>query len=211
MTIMINDPAMANELLEARRASGADRYDEVWEGVYMMAPMADNEHQRIATELAIAFGAVIDWQDLGRTLAGANVSDRRTGWVENFRVPDVLVLLNNTTAEDCGTHWFGGPDFAVEIVSPGDRTLEKLDFYSSIKTHELLVIGRDPWQLTLYRARHGEKLAPVAVSSLTQDATIQSSVIPICIGMNAPSASIRLTRETGQLIRDIPVKVERGG
>ena len=54
--MMINDQTLANELLAARHASGADRYDEVWEGIYMMAPMADNDHQRLVTELAIAFG-----------------------------------------------------------------------------------------------------------------------------------------------------------
>jgi hypothetical protein len=59
MSILINDDALASESLAARRARGADRYDEVWEGVYLMAPMTDNERQRIATELGIAFGSVI--------------------------------------------------------------------------------------------------------------------------------------------------------
>jgi len=56
-------------------------------------------------------------------------------------VPDVLVFSNDTAAIDRKSHWLGGPELAIEIVSPGDKTLEKLDFYAAVKTQELLVIG----------------------------------------------------------------------
>jgi Uma2 family endonuclease len=151
MSILIHDQAFADDLLARRRASGTDVYDEVWEGVYVMSPMANNEHQSLATEFAAAITTVIDWRGLGRTLAGGNVSDRRDDWTQNYRIPDVLVFLNETEAEDCGTHWFGGPNFAIEIVSPGDRTLDKLGFYAAVGTRELLVIDRDPWKMTLYQ------------------------------------------------------------
>ena len=49
------------------------------------------------------------------------------------------------------THWLGGPDFAVEILSPGDPAREKLDFYAKVNVRELLIIDRSPWQLDLYR------------------------------------------------------------
>ncbi len=84
MSLMIHDTILANDILARRRAAGADRYDEVWEGVYVMSPLANNEHQGLVTQLSIAIGTVVDWQDLGRTLAGANVSDRRDefgGWI----------------------------------------------------------------------------------------------------------------------------------
>ena len=203
--MMINDQTLANELLAARHASGADRYDEVWEGIYMMTPMADNDHQRLVTELAIAFGSVIDWKQLGRTLAGANVSGHRENWTHDYRVPDLLVFLNDTAAVDCGTHWCGGPDFAVEIVSPGDRTLDKLDFYTSVATRELLVIDRNPWQLTLYRTRTGEKLSPVALSSPTVSSTVISEVIPIRLKVEPQQSAIQLAGADGKLIRNIPI------
>jgi hypothetical protein len=47
MAIFITDPAIEEHLLAAREASGADRYDEVWEGVHMMAPMPNDEHQLV--------------------------------------------------------------------------------------------------------------------------------------------------------------------
>ncbi|MEZ6102003.1 MAG: Uma2 family endonuclease [Pirellulaceae bacterium] len=106
----------------SRKATGADRFDEVWNGVYVMDPMPNNEHQTLATELGIIFGALIDWNGLGWTFVGANVSDRERDWTENYRIPDVLVFLAETKAKDCGTHWCGGPDFAVEIIGTGDHT-----------------------------------------------------------------------------------------
>ena len=204
MSILINDELFAIEVLQSRRARGADRYDEVWDGVYVMSPMANNEHQSLTTELAAAISTIIDWQSRGRTLAGANVSDSRDNWNHNYRIPDVLVFLNDSAAIDCGTHWFGGPDFAIEIVSPGDRTLEKLDFYAKIGTRELLVIDRHPWQLTLYRLTNS-RLAPVAISDPQHSATIISAVIPLRLDLDAKANCIRLTNSDSSPIRDIPI------
>ena len=211
MSILINDQVLANDLLAQRRASGADHYDEVWDGVYVMSPMANNQHQSLATQLSIAIGTRVDWCGLGQTLAGANVSDRRENWTHNFRIPDVLVFLNETAAEDCGTHWLGGPDFAVEIVSPDDRTLDKLDFYAAVGTRELLVIDRNPWQLTLYRLSSDRepnpKLVPVALSTFAQPATIASETLPLSITLQADPAAICLGHTDGTVIRDIPIKL----
>jgi len=30
-------------IIRQRRESGADRFDEVWDGVYVLAPLADNQ------------------------------------------------------------------------------------------------------------------------------------------------------------------------
>jgi hypothetical protein len=98
--------------------------------------------------LVMILGALIKRPKLGRVHAGANVSDQLDDWRQNFRVPDVLVFLNSNPAEDRDTHWFGGPDFAVEIASRWDRSREKIAFYSSIGVRELLIIDRDPKPLT---------------------------------------------------------------
>ncbi len=83
MTI-IRDRQMEAELQAARKASGADRYDEVWEGVTVMSPLADNEHQEIATNLTILLGVVITWERLGTVLAGTNISDGREDWTKTI-------------------------------------------------------------------------------------------------------------------------------
>lgn len=44
MSLVIRDESISRALIEERRASGLDRYDEVWEGVYVMSLMAKNEH-----------------------------------------------------------------------------------------------------------------------------------------------------------------------
>ena len=51
--------------------------------------------------------------------------------------------------------WLGGPDLAIEIMSPGEQIAEKIDLYSRFATRELEVIDRDPWALTLYRLHDG--------------------------------------------------------
>lgn len=44
-------PAQLAELIEHRRAIGADLYDEVWEGEYHLAPAPHSAHGRLAAEL----------------------------------------------------------------------------------------------------------------------------------------------------------------
>jgi Uma2 family endonuclease len=67
----------------------------------------------------------IQLEGLGKVRPGVNISDRIVDWKHNFRVPDIVVFLNDTLAECHDTFWFGGPDFAIEIVSPDDRTRDK--------------------------------------------------------------------------------------
>ena len=206
ISLMINDPQLANELIADRQARQIDRYDEVWEDVYVMAPLGNNEHQSLATELAAAIATAVDWQSLGRTLAGANVSDRRDEWSRNYRIPDVLVFKRNTPAVDCGTHWFGGPELAIEIVSPGDRTLEKLDFYGEVGTQELLVVDREPWQLTMYQSNRDRKLVPIAVSRFEAPIQIQSSQFAVSFELNPETQTLNVMRDGKTLVRAIPIR-----
>ncbi len=121
--------------------------------------------------------SVITLEGRGRVQPGANVSDRRDGWEHNYRAPDVVVVLNDTRAIDCGTHWLGGPDFLVEIQSPGDETDEKLPFYTGLQVREILIVQRDTRELRLYRP-DGEKLVPVAPSAFQGGKWLVSEVVP---------------------------------
>ena len=206
ISLMVNDPHFANELIAERRARQLDRYDEVWEDLYMMFPLANNEHQSLATELSAAIVTAVDWQNLGRTLTGANVSDRRDDWTRNYRIPDVLVFTNDTAGEDCGTHWLGGPDLVIEIVSPGDRTLEKLDFYTKVGTQELLVVDRDPFQLTLYQVNQHRKMVPVAVSRFETPTRIDSGIFPLSFKLNPDKQTLDVIRNRDTLVRAIPIR-----
>jgi len=178
MSILVTDTALADELLAGRRASGGDRHDEVWEGVYVMSPLANDDHQRLVTRFSAILEVVIGIPGLGDVRAGTNVSDREEGWSQNYRCPDVAVRLNGGRARICKTHWVGGPDFAIEIVSPGDRSRDKLAFYAAIGTRELLVIDRDPWALELYGLR-GDLLVPTGLSRPESSEVIASTVLPL--------------------------------
>lgn len=178
MVALITDPELANEMIARRREMGADRFDEVWDGVYVMSPMADNEHQSLATDLAAILKAVVEWPGHGKVYAGINVSDRQRDWRKNYRCPDVAVYLNGTRAVDRRTHWYGGLDFGIEVVSRNDRSLEKLPFYEKVGTRELLLIDRDPWALTLYRLTEG-RLVEAGRSAGTRPTAISSEVVPL--------------------------------
>src|SRR5262249_23658504 len=142
-TVRILDVNMAFGLIQDRQTRGIDRFDEVWEGVYVVPPLANLPHQDLVTDLTGIMYQAINMEDRGKVQAGANVSDRRIGWEHNFRAPDVVVVLTNSRAVNCETHWLGGPDFLIEIQSPGDETERIMPFYSQIQVRELLIIHRD--------------------------------------------------------------------
>jgi Uma2 family endonuclease len=178
MATLIQDFDLSRQLIAERRRAGHDRFDEVWEGVYVMNPLPNNEHQELQGRLNTVLQTVVLESQLGRVMPGANVSDRQAGWKKNYRCPDVVVFLEGSKAIDCDTFWFGGPDFAIEIISPGDRSREKLDFYAKVGTRELLLVDRKPWALELYRL-DGEKLIRVGKSTLAKRDWLASQVVPL--------------------------------
>jgi Uma2 family endonuclease len=90
----------------------------------------------------------------------------------------MVVVLKNSRAIDCSTHFCGGPDFLVEIQSPGDDTEEKVPFYGKIGVRELLIIHRDKRTLRLLRLE-GEELVLVRPSSLEGKEWLVSEVLPL--------------------------------
>ena len=177
MALMVLDRDVEKRLKAEREATGLDRYDEVWEGVYMMAPLANNEHTEIQFELAAAIKSALG-NTAVRISAGANVSDRDQDWLQNYRIPDVVVVYPDGAARDCDTHWYGGPDFCAEIASTGDRSRDKLQFYAGIGVRELLLVDRNPWSLELYRLANGV-LELVGRSDVATSNVLASGVVPV--------------------------------
>lgn len=187
---LVQDRRLAEELRAERRASGTDRWDEVWDGVYVLMPLPDDEHQRIVGKLTMILELTIGENGLGEVRPGVNVSDRVVDWTRNYRCPDVAVFLVGTTAESHGTFWLGGPDFAVEVVSPDDRSREKLPFYARIGTRELLVIDREPWSLELYRLG-ADALELVGRHDLDRADRLESAVLPLAFVLDPAGADGR--------------------
>jgi Uma2 family endonuclease len=140
--------------------------------------LPDDEHQQINTRLTSIADFVVGWSGLADVRGGVNVSDRHERWTHNYREPDLAIYLKTTQARNYRTHWLGGPDFGAEIVSPGDRTYEKLDFYARVGTGELLIIDRSPWKLELYR-READEMKLAGQSTLEAPQVLASEVIPL--------------------------------
>ena len=178
MALLVLDRIEEDRLIRERRENGLDRYDEVWEGMYVMAPLANLEHQTMIEYFTSIFRAALGWNRRVVIHPGANVSDREEGWAKNYRVPDITVTLPEGLARFCGTHWVGGPDFVVEVVSEEDRSRDKLEFYGQIGVREVLIVDRDPWSLELYRLIDGE-MTSVGTTAPGQAQKLASEVLPV--------------------------------
>ena len=96
--------------------------------------------------------------------------------MDNYRNPDVVVFLSGTAAVDHGTHYLGGPDFVVEVISPGEPPTAKFAFYAAVGTKEVLVVHRDPWRLELFALQDG-RLELGGSSDLATPAVVASAAL----------------------------------
>lgn len=177
MATLVIDPSLESRLLEDRRARHGDRYDEVWDGVYVMAALPNIEHQKVIQQLCNAIARALEDNPAIDVLPGANVSDGED-WKTNYRCPDITVVLPGSRAVNRGAFYLGGPDFVVEVASDFDRSREKFDFYASVGVREMLLVDRNPWQLELYALRNN-RLILVGRSTVADDATLASEVLPL--------------------------------
>ena len=194
MATLAIDPQLEQRLLDERHARGADHHDEVWEGTRLMTPMPNNEHQEIVSRLIFVLESVVGVPGLGRVTPGVNLAGSAENWEQDYRCPDAAVFLTDTAAEDCGSFWRGAADFVVEIISPGDRSREKLGFYEKIGVRELLLVDRDPWRLELYRLQEG-RLVMVGNSGPAEGETLTSRVLPLSFRLvpGTPRPKIEVT------------------
>jgi len=178
MATLIADPGVEKRIIAERRARGWDRKDEVWDGVYIIMPDPNVEHQEIVSNLVGAFRDVVRPPKGGKVFPGLNLSDRTDDWKDNYRCPDVAVFLAGNSAQVFEAHICGPADFLVEIVSPGDKSRDKLEFYAELGARELLIIDRYPWLLELYH-HNGSELVLTGQSTVDQSDVITSAVLPL--------------------------------
>jgi Uma2 family endonuclease len=200
MPVLVLDREVASMLLSDREASPGRCRDEVWDGVTFIMPEPDLEHVDIATFFVWVFRSVFDPEKGDRVQGQTNVSDRATRWKTNYRVPDMSLFLAGNLAQDRKTHWYGGPDLALEIVSPDDRSRDKLDFYARTGTREVLVLDRNPWQLELYRVRRG-RMRLVGAVTPGDGASLTSLVVPFRFELfrGRPRPKVKIVHtQTGQ-------------
>ncbi|MCW2607131.1 MAG: hypothetical protein JWO60_1824 [Frankiales bacterium] len=124
-------PPELEQLLARRKRSGADRYDEVWEGRYVVAPDPHSRHGAVQIEL----GALL--KPVARRLGVRAALTFHLGRPDDYRIPDAGLLP--------GPHgvWHDTALLVVEVLSPDDATFEKLDFYAAHGVQELLVVDAE--------------------------------------------------------------------
>lgn len=85
----------------------------------------------------------------------------------------------------------------MAIISPGERTRDKIPFYASIGVVELLVIDREPWTLELYRHQNGQ-LELVGKSTLASPEVLSSQTVGLAFQLQSgePRPQIQVRQAT---------------
>lgn len=118
--------------LERRRALDQDLYDEVWGGDYHVAPAPHGRHGQVDFELVRLLGPYA-------AAAGLRGSGPCTiGKPDDYRVPDQAYFRDTPSAVYHPT-----AAVVVEIVSPGDESRAKFDFYFRAGVDEVFVVDPD--------------------------------------------------------------------
>jgi Uma2 family endonuclease len=121
-------PGVLQDFLDRRRALGQDLFDEVWEGVYHVAPAPHFRHGYVDNLLAVLLGPSAKAAGLVGT-GPFNLGDE-----DDFRVPDGGYHRNPVPAV-----WMATAAVVVEVVSPDDETWAKFDFYARHDVDEICV------------------------------------------------------------------------
>lgn len=125
-------PAELEQLIERRRAQGLDRFDEVWEGIHHLAPVARFQHAYLDQAMAV----LLEPYARAAGLIGSGAFN--LGRQDDFRVPDRGLHREMVDAAFLDT-----AAMVVEIVSPDDETYEKLPFYAAHGVDEVLIVEPD--------------------------------------------------------------------
>ena len=139
-TVVLDPPTSGfEELLERRRRSGLDRFDEVWEGVLHMVPAPIGEHADISHQLAVTLNGPARAAGLWPTMAEFNLGDSE----HDYRVPD-----GGLHRERLRGAWHHTAALLVEIASPNDESWQKLPFYAAHDVDEVLIV--DPLERRIH-------------------------------------------------------------
>lgn len=172
-TVVLGDqPRELADLIERRRATGADLYDEVWEGDYHMTPAPSLRHAHLDDELATVLRPLAT----ARGLHGSGPFN--LGVQDDYRVPDRG--LHHQIGEGS---WTDSAALVVEILSPFDESWEKLPFYARHEVDEVVMVDLETSSLT-WLARRGDNYEEVTSSELLG---VEVAEVAAAIDWPAPS------------------------
>jgi Uma2 family endonuclease len=128
---------------ELRKRTGADRWDEIWDGVLHMPPAPNVHHQDFEHQFQAYLRQHWARPRGAKVFHGVNLAPVG-GWPDrNYRIPDLVLLTRERFHINKNEYFEGAPDAVVEIHSPGDEAYEKLPFYAALGVLEVWIIHRD--------------------------------------------------------------------
>jgi Uma2 family endonuclease len=134
--------AVPEDLLALRKRNGADRNDEMWDGVLHLALLPTRAQQDLEGSLELYLRR--SWAPERGARAYHQIALTPVGgWPKNYRVPDLVLLLPHRFAIDRNEYFEGAPSAVVELRSPDDESYEKLPFYFDLGVPEVWIIDRD--------------------------------------------------------------------
>lgn len=138
-------PPEVESLIERRRRLGIDVYDEVWHGVYHMAAAEATSVEHGRAQVAV-LKLLTDHEashPTQWTCASFNLGDNE----RDFRVPDGGLVASG---ED--RLWVPRALLVVEVLSRGDETFQKFDFYAQRVAEVLVVDPGGPQPVRCFRS-----------------------------------------------------------
>jgi Uma2 family endonuclease len=135
-------PEVSDYMLQERKRSGADRWDEMWKGVLHMTAAPSKRHTRLQVQMHNWLGEYWARPRGNQVDLLVNVASVG-GWPHDYRIPDLVLLTPDRFSIDHEDYYEGAPTVVVEIRSPGDETWDKLAFYANLGVPEVWVVDRD--------------------------------------------------------------------
>lgn len=138
-------PEELEALIQRRKQQGLDRFDEVWEGVYHLAPAAHPAHGYVDHALAVLLHPYASRAGLVGT------GPFNLGTSEDYRVPDHG--YHRSLPRDI---WVSTAAVVVEVLSPDDETYDKLTFYARHDVTEIIIADPRERSIRCLRLRGGD-------------------------------------------------------
>jgi Uma2 family endonuclease len=132
-------------MLAERHRLDQDRRDEVWQGEYHLNPGPHFRHGRIDDEI----GHLLHEPSRRAGLRGATTFN--IGEPTDYRVPDRGYVRKDQRA---GT-FLPTAAIVVEVVSPGDESWLKFDFYAAHAVDEVVIVDGDTHTIHWFVLRDG--------------------------------------------------------
>lgn len=139
-------PSLVEELMERRRRAGADRFDEMWDGVLHMSPDPSRVHLDVLQQLAEILGQLARAAGLYPGIGGFNLGESE----HDYRCPDGGLFRERSTAVRTST-----AALVLEIVSPDDDSWNKFDFFASHGVDEVLIVDPQKRSVDWFTLREG--------------------------------------------------------